>query len=149
MEAWLQSGGLASYKGCMLRRSGPSTLHIATGPHPHPPASLNSDRLPAMLHKMQRRCSKQLGQIPGMGKPCSMNSALVVPIHQLYFAHFCGRKCPEKKILQENPRENSPKFTQQKSSDTFLQIGRGNSRRHLTEFFAELTEFAPKLSEAQ
>ena len=30
-----------------------------------------------------------------------------------------------RKILQENPRENPPKCIQQKSSDTFLQIGRG------------------------
>ena len=30
-----------------------------------------------------------------------------------------------RKILQENPRENPPKFIQQKSSDTFLQNGRG------------------------
>ena len=31
-----------------------------------------------------------------------------------------------RKILQENPRENPPNFKQQKSSNTFLQIGRGN-----------------------
>ena len=31
-----------------------------------------------------------------------------------------------RKILQENPRKNPPKFIQQKSSDTFLQNGRGN-----------------------
>ena len=30
-----------------------------------------------------------------------------------------------RKILQENPRENPPNFIQQKSSNTFLQIGRG------------------------
>ena len=30
-----------------------------------------------------------------------------------------------RKILQENPRENPPKFIQQKSSDTLLQIGWG------------------------
>ena len=30
---------------------------------------------------------------------------------------------------RENPRENPPKFIQQKSSDTFLQIGRGNHSR--------------------
>ena len=30
-----------------------------------------------------------------------------------------------RKILQENPRENPPKFIQQKSSNTFLQIAQG------------------------
>ena len=40
--------------------------------------------------------------------------------------HFCGKKVP-RKILQENPRENPPRFIQQKSSNTFLQIGRGNN----------------------
>ena len=36
---------------------------------------------------------------------------------------FVGKE--PRKILQENPRENPPEFIQQKSSDTFLQIGRG------------------------
>ena len=36
---------------------------------------------------------------------------------------FVGKSA--RKILQENPRENPPKFIQQKSSNTFLQIGRG------------------------
>ena len=40
-----------------------------------------------------------------------------------FFASFLWKKCPEK-ILQENPREDPPKFIQQKSSDTFLQNGR-------------------------
>ena len=31
-----------------------------------------------------------------------------------------------RKILQENPRESPPKFIQQKSSNTFLQIAQGN-----------------------
>ena len=59
-----------------------------------------------------------------------------------------------RKILQENPRENLPKFIQQKSSNTFLQIGRGKvsestaSNTELSEFFGphrapgrELSEF--------
>ena len=44
---------------------------------------------------------------------------------RIFSPHFFGEKVP-RKILQENPRENPPKFIQQKSSDTFLQIGRGN-----------------------
>ena len=32
-----------------------------------------------------------------------------------------------RKILQENPRENPPKFIQQKFSNTFLQIGQGKN----------------------
>ena len=32
-----------------------------------------------------------------------------------------------RKILQENPRENPPKFIQQKSSNTFLQIAQGKN----------------------
>ena len=39
---------------------------------------------------------------------------------------FVG-KSDQKKILQENPRRNPPKFIQQKSSDTFLQNGRGKN----------------------
>ena len=42
-----------------------------------------------------------------------------------FFSSFLWEKVP-RKILQENPRENPPKFIQQKSSNTFLQIGRGN-----------------------
>ena len=38
---------------------------------------------------------------------------------------FVGKSA--RKILQENPRENPPKFIQQKSSNTFLQIGRFNT----------------------
>ena len=36
---------------------------------------------------------------------------------------FVGKSA--QKNLQENPRENPPKFIQQKSCNTFLQIGRG------------------------
>ena len=39
---------------------------------------------------------------------------------RIFSPHFCGKKVP-RKILQENPRKNPPKFIQQKSSDTFLQ----------------------------
>ena len=38
---------------------------------------------------------------------------------------FVGKE--PRKIHSENPRENPPKFIQPKSSDTFLQIGRGKS----------------------
>ena len=41
-----------------------------------------------------------------------------------FFSSFLWEKVP-RKILQENPRENPPKCIQQKSSDTFLRIGRG------------------------
>ena len=40
------------------------------------------------------------------------------------FFSFLWEKVP-RKILQENPRENPPKFIQQKSSNTFLQIAQG------------------------
>ena len=36
---------------------------------------------------------------------------------------FCGKKCPEKS--SRKPRENPPKFIQQKSCNTFLQTGQG------------------------
>ena len=39
---------------------------------------------------------------------------------------FVGKKVP-RKILQENPRQNPPKFLQQKSSNTFLQIAQGDA----------------------
>ena len=42
-----------------------------------------------------------------------------------FFLLIYVEKVP-RKILQENLRENPPKFIQQKSSNTFLQIGRGN-----------------------
>ena len=42
---------------------------------------------------------------------------------RIFSPHFVWEKVP-RKILQENPRENPPKFIQQKSSDTLLQIGR-------------------------
>ena len=42
------------------------------------------------------------------------------------FFSFLWEKVP-RKILQENPRQNPPKFIQQKSSDTFLQIGRAKN----------------------
>ena len=41
-----------------------------------------------------------------------------------FFSSFLWEKVP-RKILQENPRENPPKFIQQKSSNTFLQIAQG------------------------
>ena len=44
---------------------------------------------------------------------------------RIFCSSFLWEKVP-RKILQENPRENPPKFIQQKSSDTFLQIGRAN-----------------------
>ena len=44
-----------------------------------------------------------------------------------FFSSFLWEKVP-RKILQENPRENPPKFIQQKSSNTFLQIAQGNKR---------------------
>ena len=44
---------------------------------------------------------------------------------RFFSPRFCGEKVL-RKILQENPRENPPKFIQPKSSDTRLQIGRGN-----------------------
>ena len=43
-----------------------------------------------------------------------------------FFSSFLWEKVP-RKILQENPRENPPKFIQQKSSDTFLQIAQGKN----------------------
>ena len=43
-----------------------------------------------------------------------------------FFSSFLWEKVP-RKILQENPRENPPKFIQQKSSNTFLQIAQGNT----------------------
>ena len=53
---------------------------------------------------------------------------------RIFSPHFCGKKCPEKssrkipaKILQNLYNKNPPKFIQQKSSDTFLQNGRGKS----------------------
>ena len=45
-----------------------------------------------------------------------------------FFSSFLWEKVP-RKILQENPRENPPKFIQQKSSDTLLQIGWGETSR--------------------
>ena len=45
---------------------------------------------------------------------------------RIFSPHFCGKKCPEKSS-RENPRENPPNFVQQKSSNTFLQIGRGKN----------------------
>ena len=43
---------------------------------------------------------------------------------RIFFLLIFVGKVP-RKILQENPRENPPKFIQQKSSDTLLQIGWG------------------------
>ena len=42
-----------------------------------------------------------------------------------FFLLILWEKVP-RKILQENLRENPPKFIQQKSSNTFLQIAQGN-----------------------
>ena len=42
-----------------------------------------------------------------------------------FSSSFLWEKVP-RKILQENPRQNPPKFIQQKSSNTFLQIAQGN-----------------------
>ena len=49
-----------------------------------------------------------------------------------FFSSFLWEKVP-RKILQENPRENPPNSIQQKSSNTFLQIGRG--KNHLCGAF--------------
>ena len=51
-----------------------------------------------------------------------------------FFSSFLWEKVP-RKILQENPRENPPKFIQQKSSNTFLQIAHGRiwCKRHVHE----------------
>ena len=53
-----------------------------------------------------------------------------------FFSSFLWEKVP-RKILQENPRKNPPKFIQQKSSDTFLQNGRGKNKHR--ESFAILS----------
>ena len=37
---------------------------------------------------------------------------------RIFSPHFCGEKVP-RKILQENPRQNPPKFIQQKSPTHF------------------------------
>ena len=58
-----------------------------------------------------------------------------------FFSSFLGKKVP-RKIHSENPRENPPKFIQQKSSDTFLQIGRGKFSRmqRLADWILSSTE---------
>ena len=44
-----------------------------------------------------------------------------------FFSSFLWEKVP-RTILQENPRKNPPKFVQQKSSDTLLQISEEDKR---------------------
>ena len=56
-----------------------------------------------------------------------------------FFSSLLWEKVP-RKILQENFRENPPKFMQQKSSNTFLQIGRGKN----LVIFQEICEFRKK-----
>ena len=58
-----------------------------------------------------------------------------------FFLLFFVGKVP-RKILQENPRGNPPKFIQQKSSDTLLQIGWGKKELSENDFLGNYVNFA-------